>query len=81
MTITHDMAGMDGRARRRPGSGGTRRAIAKAVSWQALGLVTSTAIAFALTGSLATGSTFALASSGLGAVLYVLHERVWERLG
>ena len=76
MAITDDMTGMG-----RGTYGGTRRAVAKAASWQAVGLVTSTAIAFVLTGSLATGGAFALASSALGAVLYVVHERVWDRLG
>jgi uncharacterized membrane protein len=56
------------------------RSLAKAVTWQALGLVTMTAITFALTGSLATGGAVALVSAMTGAVFYVVHERVWARI-
>lgn len=57
------------------------RPIAKALTWQAIGLVCSTLIGFALTGSFATGGQFALASASLGTLLFVAHEWVWERLG
>lgn len=56
------------------------RSLAKAVTWQALGLVTMTVITFALTGSLATGGAVALLGAVLGAVFYVLHERIWARI-
>jgi uncharacterized membrane protein len=56
------------------------RSLAKAVTWQALGLVTMTAITFALTGSLATGGAVALVSAITGAVFYILHERLWARV-
>lgn len=68
------------RSRPRPRLQRGRRALAKAVTWQALGLVTSTLIAFALTGSLATGGTFAVLSACLGTVLFVVHERLWDTL-
>lgn len=56
------------------------RTIAKSLSWQALGLVTTTAIAYALTGSMVAGGTMALTMAGVGAVLFVAHERAWERV-
>jgi len=56
------------------------RSLVKAVTWQALGLVTMTAITFALTGSLATGGAVALVSTVTGAVFYILHERLWARV-
>ena len=56
------------------------RSLVKALTWQALGLVTMTLLTFALTGSLATGGAVALAGAGLGFVLYAVHERVWARI-
>ena len=56
------------------------RTLAKSVTWQSLGLVTTTATAFALTGSLATGGAMAALSAAIGTVMYALHERAWERV-
>jgi uncharacterized membrane protein len=56
------------------------RSLVKALTWQALGLVTMTALTFALTGSLVTGGAVALGSAALGLVLYAAHERVWARI-
>lgn len=56
------------------------RSVVKAVTWQALGLVTMTGVTFAVTGSLATGSAVAVAGAAAGAVCYVLHERIWARV-
>ena len=56
------------------------RTLLKSLTWQALGLVTTTATAFALTGSLAVGGTMAITSAAIGTILYALHERAWERV-
>jgi uncharacterized membrane protein len=56
------------------------RSLAKAVTWQALGLLTMTAITYALTGSLATGGAVALLGAASGMITYVLHERLWARI-
>ena len=56
------------------------RSLVKAVTWQALGLVTMTVITSALTGSLATGGTVAMVGAVMGAAFYVLHERIWARI-
>ncbi len=58
----------------------TVRTIAKAVSWQALGLVVMTAIAFVITGSAAEGGLVAIAGAAVGMVSYVLHERLWAKV-
>jgi uncharacterized membrane protein len=55
-----------------------RRTFAKACSWQSLGLVTNSALAFVLTGSLTAAGGFALATTLVGFVCYLLHERVWQ---
>lgn len=56
------------------------RAIAKAVTWQIAGLFCSTGVGFMLTGSLVAGGQFAVASAAVGTVMFVLHERIWDRL-
>jgi len=56
------------------------RSLAKALTWQALGLLTMTAITWMLTGSLATGGAVAGLGAVTGAAAYVLHERVWARI-
>lgn len=56
------------------------RSLVKAVSWQMIGLVTMSAIGTAFTGSLASGSGLALASTCVGFFSFILHERVWARV-
>ena len=56
----------------------TRRAIAKAVTWQLMGLVVMTAITYAITGSVAEGGLIAVVGATSGLATYVLHERVWS---
>lgn len=58
----------------------TLRTIAKAVSWQALGLVAMTAITFAITGSVAQGGLVALVGAATGMVVYIVHERLWATI-
>ena len=57
-----------------------RRSMAKALSWQAVGLATMTGIGFAFTGSVAAGSAMAVVSGLVGLGAYLLHERVWARI-
>lgn len=56
------------------------RTLAKAVSWQLLGMIVMVVIGYAFTGSVAAGGGIALASSALGFLSYFLHERVWSRV-
>ena len=54
------------------------RSLAKATSWQLLGLATMSLLGFLFTGSVASGGLLAVVSCGLGFVTYLLHERVWS---
>ena len=54
------------------------RTLAKAVTWQILGLIGMVVIGYAFTGSFAAGGTLALVSSAVGFLSYLLHERIWS---
>lgn len=58
----------------------TVRTIAKAVSWQLLGLLTMTLIGYLFTGSVAAAGSLAIVTAVIGAVCYVFHERAWNRI-
>lgn len=57
-----------------------RRTLAKTLTWQGLGLASMTAIGFFVTGSVNAGGHIALFSAAIGAVCYILHERIWARI-
>ena len=57
-----------------------RRTAAKALTWQALGLLMLRLVGYALTGSVGVAGGFALINAGLGLVSYAAHERVWARI-
>ena len=52
----------------------------KCVTWQALGVVTMTALSYPHTDSLAAAITLAVSSCSLGFVTFFLHERLWSRI-
>ncbi|MNL14838.1 hypothetical protein D3C87_1357980 [compost metagenome] len=56
------------------------RSIVKAITWQLLGLVTMTALAWLATGSLAAAGGLAISGALSGFVCFVLHERLWARI-
>ena len=56
------------------------RSIVKAVTWQMLGLVTMTALAWMATGNLAAAGGLALSAALTGFVCFILHERIWARI-
>lgn len=56
------------------------RTIAKAVSWQLLGLLSMTLIGYLFTGSVAAAGSLAIITTIIGAVCYVFHERAWNRI-
>ncbi|SFQ36625.1 Uncharacterized membrane protein [Roseivivax halotolerans] len=58
----------------------TRRTVAKALCWQALGLCTMTGLGYLFTGSVSQGGAIALTSSGVALVAYVVHERIWDKI-
>mgnify|MGYP003634379153 CR=1 FL=1 len=57
------------------------RTIAKAVTWQILGLITTSLIAWLHTGSVIGALTFALSTSATGLAFFFLHERIWAHVG
>lgn len=57
-----------------------QRTVVKAITWQALGLLTMTAIGYAVTGSVSAGGSIAVVGAAAGVVCYVLHERIWARI-
>lgn len=54
-----------------------RRTVAKAVTYQLMGLVVMTALGVLFTGSTRAAGALAVTSAAIGALGYVLHERVW----
>ncbi|WP_326973151.1 DUF2061 domain-containing protein [Candidatus Rhodobacter oscarellae] len=57
-----------------------KRTLAKATTWQVSGFAMMTLLGFLMTGSLATAGGFAVASTLIGTVSYVVHERVWAQI-
>ena len=55
-----------------------RRTVIKAVTYQLMGLAVMTALGAAFTGSTGMGGALALASAAVGALGYVLHEKLWS---
>jgi len=56
------------------------RTIAKALTWQALGLAVTGALAWFHTGNMMTALSFALSTAASGLAFFVLHERMWARV-
>lgn len=58
----------------------TRRTLFKALTWQALGLITTGTIGYVFTGSVVESGALAVTSALLGLICYVMHERLWTRI-
>lgn len=56
------------------------RTLTKALVWNAIGLATMALVGFVATGSLAVGGAMALVNATFGLVMYVVYERVWDRV-
>ncbi len=56
------------------------RSIVKAISWQLIGLVTMTLLAFLATGNWGSAGGLALGAAGTGFVCFILHERLWAHI-
>ena len=56
------------------------RTVAKAVSWQLVGIIVMTLIGYAFTGSIGESGGFAVVAAASGLVMYVIHERLWARI-
>lgn len=57
------------------------RTIAKAITWQVLGLAVTGALAWFHTGSMTTALSFALSTAASGLAFFIVHERIWARVG
>ena len=57
-----------------------RRTLVKALLWQGIGLLSMTLIGWAMTGSVALGSSLAAVNMAAGFITYVLYERFWARV-
>lgn len=56
------------------------RSIVKAVTWQLIGLLTMTLLAWIATGDLASAGGLAVGAALTGFVCFILHERVWAHI-
>ena len=56
------------------------RTIAKAVTWQVIGLAVTGALAWFHTGSVITALSFAFSTATSGLAFFFVHERVWARV-
>lgn len=56
------------------------RVVAKAICWQAMGLLMMTLLGYVFIGSVAQGSALAVTATALGFISYVLHEKAWARV-
>lgn len=57
-----------------------KRTIAKALIWNVIGLFTMIVVGFIATGSFAIGGAMAVVNAVLGLSMYVIYERVWDRV-
>ncbi|HCP81149.1 MAG TPA: hypothetical protein DIT67_06015 [Octadecabacter sp.] len=57
-----------------------KRTITKAIIWNLIGLATMALVGLIATGSLAVGGAMALVNAALGLSMYVIYERVWNRV-
>jgi len=56
------------------------RTIAKAITWQILGLIITGGLALGYTGSVITALSFALTTATSGLAFFFVHERLWARV-
>lgn len=52
----------------------------KALGWQLLGLLTMATVGYLTTGSWQDGGKMALASAVVSLTIYVVYERLWDRV-
>lgn len=57
-----------------------RRSLVKALIWNAMGLCVMALVGLLLTGSLAVGGVMAVINTAVGLTMYVVYERVWDRI-
>lgn len=58
-----------------------KRTLTKAITWQALGFVMMVVVNYFYIGSLSQGLGLSAVLTMIGLVSYVLHERLWAKVG
>lgn len=58
----------------------TQRSIIKALSWRALATVITAVLAYLVTGRLDIAAKIGLADTSIKLVVYIAHERFWNRI-
>jgi len=58
-----------------------KRSLVKTISWRIVALVITMLVSFIWLREWTTSIALALAANGIKALLYYLHERVWDRIG
>ncbi|MEM6661766.1 MAG: DUF2061 domain-containing protein [Pseudomonadota bacterium] len=56
------------------------RTLCKAITWQISGLIMMTLIGYIAIGSFTAAGGIAVAGTVVGAVAFILHERLWNRV-
>ena len=56
-----------------------RRSIVKAITWRVIATATTLLVAYIWLGEWTTSIALAIMANGIKAVLYYMHERVWNR--
>ena len=56
------------------------RTLLKAILWNVIGLIMMTLIGWVATGSLGFGGRMAVINTGIGLVVYLVYERIWDRV-
>lgn len=57
-----------------------KRSIAKTMTWRVFATATTMLVAYIWLGEWTTSIALALMANGIKAVLYYIHERVWNRI-
>jgi len=58
-----------------------KRTLAKAICWQISGLIMMILIGYVFTGSASQSGAIAIVGTVVGFLSYILHERIWARIG
>lgn len=56
------------------------RTLTKALIWNVIGFAVMSLVGFLATGSFAVGGAMALVNTGVGLTMYIIYERIWDRI-
>lgn len=57
-----------------------KRSVIKAITWRITGSTATLMISYAATGSIVLAGSIAIVQLVANTILYILHERVWDRI-